>query len=707
MKKYLYLLILVFILGCNNSLVKDDYVETTKYNFKIENVKVHEKIGELEIDWDLPNIDNISKVRLDIKKGSEHKIVFLEPNITTHKILNDDLKIIKFEITPISKKDELGEKTIVKGKIKIEHTLIKSNEYIDIDNNSIKFLYKTNEDALVNIYVGEKKDKLKIVATLEREDINSKQGYIVDGFIPNKKYFYKIESVIGESIIKSEIYEIDKMAIIDEVSKTNWPKEAIFYEIFVRSFYDSDGDGIGDFRGVAEKLDYLKELGIDGIWLMPTTKSDSYHGYDTVDYYAVEEDYGTMEDFVYLLSKAKEKDIKIIMDLVVNHTGYDNMWMQEAIKSKENRYRDYYVWETPFDDLSRLGEWGQEVWYYTDNNDYYYAVFWSKMPDLNFRNKEVREEMKNIAKFWLEKGVDGFRLDASKHIDDDDSDVTYAWWKDFSMYVKKINKDAFLVGENWTSDLSYIGKFYESLDSSFNFKLSDGLMKMLKGEKFDIIKTINESKDVFTKYSKNYTDTIFLRNHDMERVASILKNDIGKIKLSISLLMTLPGTPFLYYGEEIGQNGRKPDENIREPFDWYKDYDGIGVTSMEKGGFFGNMNFTKKSDGISLEEQIDDENSIYNHYKKMIRLRKDNPILFNGDYKKIVDENNLYGYSISKNNQDMIVIHNFSNEIKPINFKSDNLLNYINIINNKNVNEIININPYETIIIKQDNIKKN
>lgn len=711
-KKLLIFLVCVLIAGCkgknnqNNTVEKMPdkkqiiNVEKEKFEKEVDFISVKEEIGEVELTWEMNDTEGVKEIMVDMRIGAKRKIVRLPLEQKKYIIKSKPLQEIKFEVMPLSHKDTKGNKKTIKATPKLEHTLINTEEYIDISEDTVKLLFKTNYDATVNVYIGTSKEDLQLIKSFEKYDFRRNEGCKISNLVPEQTYYYKVESILEDKKLESEIKTFKKIYIPKEVSKTEWPKDAIFYEIFVRSFYDSDGDGIGDFKGVAEKLDYLKDMGIDGIWLMPTMKSDTYHGYDIVDYYNVEDDYGTMEDFEYLLKKAKEKNIKIIIDLVVNHSSIDTMWMKEAEKGEDNFYRNYYVWKTPFENVEAIGEWGQELWYYNDHNDYYYAVFWSRMPDLNFRNKYVREEMKNIAEFWLDKGVDGFRLDASKHIDDADADVTYAWWKDFAAFVKSKNKDAFLVGENWTSNLSYIGKFYESLDSSFNFKLSDGLVDMLLGKSFDPIATINEAKGVFKKYSENYTDTTFLRNHDMDRIATILKNDERKMKLAASLLMTLPGTPFLYYGEEIGQNGKKPDENIREPFDWYKNMEGKGMTTMEKGGFFGNMRYTKPNDGISLEEQKDDEKSLYNHYKNMIKIRKENPVMFEGSYEKIESEAGLYAYTINGNGEFILVIHNFSDEEKEIKFKSIDITKFYNVLNKKDVKNDEKISAYESLIIK-------
>src|SRR6266496_178176 len=224
-----------------------------------------------------------------------------------------------------------------------------------------------------------------------------------------------------------------------------WWNDTVFYEIFVRSFRDSNGDGIGDFNGITEKLDYLKGLGVRGIWLMPINPSPSYHGYDVTDYQAVNPDYGTLDDFKHLLSEAHKRGIKVIMDLVLNHTSAKHPWFQSALQPG-SQYHDWYVWKDQ--DPGTLGPWGAQTWYKASNGQYYYAIFWDQMPDLNYDNPAVREEAKKIASFWLKDiGIDGFRLDAVRYLVEDqklaDSASNHAFLAEWGKYYRSINPQAF------------------------------------------------------------------------------------------------------------------------------------------------------------------------------------------------------------------------------------------------------------------------
>ncbi|HPF94793.1 MAG TPA: alpha-amylase family glycosyl hydrolase, partial [Tenuifilaceae bacterium] len=243
--------------------------------------------------------------------------------------------------------------------------------------------------------------------------------------------------------------------------QTFWWNDAVFYEVFVRSFYDSNSDGKGDIQGLIEKLDYLNDgdpntdtdLGVTGIWLMPIMQSPSYHGYDATDYRTVEQDYGSNADFVQLVNEAHARGIKVIIDLVMNHTSNQHNWFTESTNTESDK-RDWYVWSDTNPGFS--GPWGQTVWHYS-NGSYFYGLFWSGMPDLNYNTQAVKDEMFDIARFWLEDlNVDGFRLDAVKYIYEEGEDLenlpeTIQFWKDFRSYYKSVNPDAFSVGEAWAS----------------------------------------------------------------------------------------------------------------------------------------------------------------------------------------------------------------------------------------------------------------
>ncbi len=471
----------------------------------------------------------------------------------------------------------------------------------------------------------------------------------------------------------------EDIVIAEEVKETEenvtginpkWAETTVFYEIFVRSFADSNGDGIGDFKGIEENLDYLEELGIGAIWLMPIMETTTYHGYDVVDYYTTNPDYGTMEEFDSLVEACHERDIKIIIDFVANHTSSENLWFREALKDENSKYRNYYTIEEtiPVSDIHpQYPYWRQDE----ETGLYYFGHFDSIMPDLNYNNQEVREEMKSIVSFWLEHGVDGFRLDAAKEVDEDIA-VTLDWWKEFTKEVSSIKQDAFIVGENWTTEYTLVGRYYEAMPSSFNFNATEKILKMAEGKNVDIVTEMNTMRKRYLEKVENsevnaiMVDSVMIGNHDMDRVASRL-GDAEKAKLAATIQFTLAGTPFIYYGEEIGQKGETPDDNRREPFDWYTTGEGKYMTRMTDIFFHPTLTYVQPEDGSSVEEETDNPDSILNHYKKLIAMRKKHTAFYTGDYEVLVKvDGGLYAYKVSDSENRYLVIHNQTAEDKAI-----------------------------------------
>lgn len=525
--------------------------------------------------------------------------------------------------------------------------LLKTNEYIEKSSTETLFLFKAPKGAKIDFYIAKSGGRLKKKLTVENYDGN---GLTLGELESGVTYDYKIKVTYNKAKLVSKVETFTKEALNITKERPKWAKDAVFYEIFVRSFYDTDGNGIGDLKGVQEKIPYLKELGVNAIWLMPINPSPSYHGYDVTNYKGIEEDYGTLEDFKALLAEAKKNNIKIIMDFVLNHSSSQHPWFKEAQKDINSPYRDYYVWSDEFDNTSLGGDSGQKVWHPKDDNKYF-GIFWDGMPDLNYRNPSLRKDIKDATKFWLDMGVDGFRLDASKYIDPN-NDVTQLWWHDFNSYIKSINKDAFIVGENWDNSVNYVAKFMESMDSSFNFNMSDVIVNAARGNDVDLMQEIQKRDEIYKKSNENFIDTLFLRNHDKTRLSNEVLNDIDKQKMAITILMTLPGTPFLYYGEELGQQGRKPDENLRESMDWYESSQGMGMTTALK------MANTVANDGISYEEEKGNANSIFEYTKKILSIRKAHPFIINGKYTDLNLGYKINGYEITDGKEKLSVVHN-------------------------------------------------
>ncbi|MCM0646830.1 alpha-amylase family glycosyl hydrolase [Clostridium swellfunianum] len=426
----------------------------------------------------------------------------------------------------------------------------------------------------------------------------------------------------------------------------------VFYEIFVRAFNDSNGDGKGDLKGVTQKLDYLsKDLGVSGIWLMPINVSPSYHGYDVTDYYNVNSDYGTIEDLKNLLNEAHKRNIKVVMDLVMNHTSKEHPWFKEAASDKNNKHRNYYVWADKNTDVTEGSAISPQPWV-PSGQEHYYALFWEGMPDLNFDNKEVRDEMKKVAKFYLDLGIDGFRLDAAMHIYNE-TDKNIQWWKEFSNFVKSENKDVVLVGEVWDKTPT-IAQYMNTLDSAFNFPAGEAIVNMVSsGSVGNADFTIVNSFEQYAKQNLNFIDSPFLTNHDQNRVMSIL-NDVEKAKKAASILLTLPGTPYIYYGEETGMTGVKPDERIREPFIWDAKDTSENTSWIDS---------TNESEKVAVSVQLKDKNSLINHYKNVIAIRNNNDVIKYGNFELVeTNSSNVFAFKRTLDNKSVYVYVNLGSE---------------------------------------------
>lgn len=445
---------------------------------------------------------------------------------------------------------------------------------------------------------------------------------------------------------------------------TYWWNDAVFYEVFVRSFYDSDGDGVGDFQGVIEKLDYLNDgnpdtetdLGVTAIWLMPMMESPSYHGYDVTDYYDVEPDYGTMADFEALLDEAHSRGIKVIIDLVLNHTSNQHPWFSQSASST-NDFRDWYIWSDTNPGFP--GPWGQGVWH-GNGGDYFYGLFWSGMPDLNYNHPPVKEEMFQVANFWLDKGVDGFRLDAIKYLIEDgtlleNTPATFSLLEEFNEVYKTNNPEAFTIGEVWSNTASVIPYVQnERLDVCFEFDLaSDILSAVNNGNPLGIQQ---QMQNIQASYPALQYGT-FLTNHDIDRVYDQIGSNPEKMKLAASLYLTLPGIPFLYYGEEIGMKGTGADENKRRPMQW------------SDAAFAG---FSNTSPWISVGTNYPANNvatmaanagSLLNHYKKLIHVRNKQAALKKGNYLAVAStESQVLSFARVHENEGVIVVSNLGTQ---------------------------------------------
>ncbi|NFN17532.1 alpha-glucosidase [Clostridium botulinum] len=519
--------------------------------------------------------------------------------------------------------------------------------------------------------------------------------------------------------------------------KTNWWKESVVYQIYPRSFKDSNGDGIGDIRGIIEKLDYLKELGIDVIWLSPVYKSpNDDNGYDISDYKDIMTEFGTMNDFDELLNSAHEKGIKIMMDLVVNHTSDEHQWFVESRKSENNKYRDYYMWKKGKDGQPP-NNWTScfsgPAWQYDEETSMYYLhLFSKKQPDLNWESAELRNDVYLMMQWWLDKGIDGFRMDVINFISKNQEfpDGVNGDFSKYSMngpriheFLEEMNekvlrdKNLITVGEMPGVSVEeaklYTGEDRNELNMVFQFEHTDlGNGKYGKWHKNSF--KLTDLKRIMTKWQKGLENegwnSLYWNNHDQPRVVSRFGNDKKYWKESAKMLATclhmMKGTPYIYQGEEIGmtnvafedlndykdieiinayndlviKNGRSHDEmmegiydrgrdNARTPMQW---------NSSVNAGFTTGTPWIKVNPNyneINAESQIGDKDSIFNYYKELIKIRKDNEIIVYGNYDLILDDSeDIYAYVRTLNEEQLLVICNFSSntsEFKlPNNIKS-------------------------------------
>lgn len=483
------------------------------------------------------------------------------------------------------------------------------------------------------------------------------------------------------------------------------PDTRVYYSVFVQSFYDANKDGIGDIRGLTKKLDYLKDLGIGGIWLLPVNPSPSYHKYDVTDYYNIHKNYGTISDFKKLVKEAHNRDIKILIDLVVNHTSSEHHWFRAARSGKDNEFRDYYIWEDdPKIWRDNENQWHQlpEKYRTSGKEERYFGFFWHEMPDLNFDNDHLRKEIIKIGNFWLKEiEVDGFRLDAIRHIyPDEKRNKNLAWWKDFGKAMKKTNPDVFLVGEVWGEDSIVAPFLANGISAAFNFDLADIITRtIVEGKDFGVINKLLATRNLYQSVNINYEDAIFLSNHDMTRILTKLENQYEKGKIAAGLLLTLPGNPFIYYGEEIGMIGDKPDQYIREPFLWDIEERDSGQTTWEA-SVVSNSNTVKP-----LVFQYGEKGTIFSHYKELIGVRNKLESLRKGYLSPYNTENdNIIAFHRILPEENVLVIINLSDEYQeipsPPGIKDYEQVFPTNLVFKHNNNSII-VQEYNIFILKR------
>ena len=449
-----------------------------------------------------------------------------------------------------------------------------------------------------------------------------------------------------------------------------------FYEIFVYSYCDSNGDGIGDIQGLISKLVYLNDgddttdtdLGINGIWLMPMCQSTTYHKYDVVDYKSIDSEYGTLEDFKQLVEECHARGINVIIDMVINHSSSQNKWFQDACayingldgkepSVEECPYFDYYNFTQNADG---------SVYYQVGESDWYYeAQFWSGMPDINLESELVRAEFAEVTQFWFDMGVDGFRLDAvgEYYTGETGRSVDALNW--FVDMVRSQKEDAYLVGEAWDVMQVYEQFYASGIDSMFNFdfsqqsgvianavKKTDGVDASTFGRK------IEKLEERFSGYNENYIDAPFYTNHDTGRSAGYYAGEFSpaQTKIAGAMNMFMTGASFIYYGEELGMKGTGIDENKRAPMQWSSDPEAEGMCD----GPAAMESITMKYG--SLEEQLEDPLSIYNYFKQAIRLKNMYPEIARGsvDFIDEISTEDICVFNKQWEEENIWIIYNIS-----------------------------------------------
>ncbi len=458
-----------------------------------------------------------------------------------------------------------------------------------------------------------------------------------------------------------------------------------YYQIFVYSFCDSDGSGIGDINGVISKLDYIKDMGFNGIWLLPVHPSSTYHKYNVRDYKAIDSAYGTLDDFKKLIEECHKRDIKLIMDFVINHSGNDHEWFKSAVKSvkvepcgaktctveglcrEHNKYVNYYNFTK---DNSGSGYRGiGDGWYYE-------GVFDSKMPDLNLKNEELRKELEEIMKYWLDMGVDGFRLDAAMHFVEGsiaDNNEIIGW---LTNYCKSVKEDVYLVAEVWTS-FKLLSQYYESgINSVFNFSIAEVNGRISQTfnnytEKYSLSafaeSLVGYETDIAAVNPKAI-DAPFITNHDMARLKGYLRvveseggveGAYNKQKMANAMLYVMKGSPFMYYGEEIGMASiLGKDENYRAPMYW-SNTDSTGIVKFNAC----QVKLTDHTYG-SVQEQLADKYSLLNFIKRCVQIRNENPEIARGTTAVVEEFNKGDVMAITKeyNGSKIMILMNISGD---------------------------------------------
>lgn len=444
----------------------------------------------------------------------------------------------------------------------------------------------------------------------------------------------------------------------------------VYYEIFVRSFADSNGDGIGDLNGITARLKYLKWLGVSGLWLTPIFPSPTYHGYDVTNEFAINPQFGTMADFHRLLRTAHADGIKVLIDMVLNHTSDQNPWFRQALDPK-SPYHDWYTWASKATHLAALSAVGGRAWHERDG-EYYLGDFSAQMPDLNYDNPAVRREMIKVGRFWLAQGVDGFRLDATTQIYIDFKSQlgnprviakNIAWWRQYHAALRKTDPHVFLLGEVPATRESQAAPYYAALNSVFDFPLAQVIVSAAAHERSpNLGEFVRKAwRDFRRDAGGRFVDAPFISNHDRDRVIDQLGGNMSHMRMAAAMLLTLPGIPFVYDGEEIGMHGVKPDPDIRQPMRWDRKLHQPGETWWEP------VAPDNASPDLSVAAERADPRSLLNFYRRLIHWRIELPALRDGGIApSAIDGGAISAYIRADRTQRLLVIHNLSGRARSV-----------------------------------------
>ncbi|MCB9648707.1 MAG: DUF3459 domain-containing protein [Deltaproteobacteria bacterium] len=453
-------------------------------------------------------------------------------------------------------------------------------------------------------------------------------------------------------------------------NEQGWWRGTVGYEVFVRSFADSDGDGIGDFQGLTARLDYLNDgdpttssdLGVDAIWLMPIHPSPSYHGYDIADYRGLRPEYGDFDDFEAFVTAAHGRGMRVILDFVLNHSAKTHPWFESAAMGPQAEFRGYYVWRD--EDPGWTRSWDRRPVWFEENGSYYYALFGELLPDLNLANPVVEEEVFESMRFWASKGVDGFRVDAARHLfESDDGQLadqpeTHAFMQRMRERLHAEYPDVLLLAEAWVGVdtlRDYWGDGYE-YQLAFSFDVAATIKDAIKNGTPQGLKVV--LRNSAEAYPDRGYEAPFLSNHDQERTLRTLLKDIPSSRLAAATLLAMPGTPFLYYGEELGMagGGTPQDEDKRAPLPWTDEAPGKGFTTGDPWWA------STEPAGVEVAAQRDVDGSMWSLYRDLIALRHLHPALGDGgqDLVPVSGSTSVLAWTRSKGSETVLFVANFS-----------------------------------------------